>query len=274
MERRMIVCDLDGTLLDSRGELSERTRAAVRRVRAAGHVFVIATARPVRDTRHLAAALEDTGTDGVGEAGGATIAVCGNGSVVYDFAREEVVDHHPLAEADLATALTTLRERFPGIRLGAECHLELLLEDAFELAPALARDARRVPRLEEALDRNGVGKIMVQLEGAARQYYENVGVLLPGCEVTVSADVFCEVTRAGVTKAAALEAMAGRLGFGRAGVIAFGDMPNDLPMLTWSGTAVAVANAHPAVLAAAREVTASNDDDGVARWLERLSEKH
>ncbi|MFF3444426.1 HAD family hydrolase [Streptosporangium sp. NPDC002721] len=272
MERRMIVCDLDGTLLDSRGELSERTRAAVRRVRAAGHVFVIATARPVRDTRHVAAALD--GATGATGATGTTIAVCGNGSVVYDFTRDEVVDHHPLAEADVATALTALRERFPGIRLGAECHLELWLEDAFELSPALAGDARRVPRLEEAIDRHGVGKIMVQLDGAARQYYESVGVLLPGCEVTVSADVFCEVTRSGVTKAAALEAMAVRLGFDRAGVIAFGDMPNDLPMLTWSGTAVAVANAHPAVLAAARETTASNDDDGVAVWLEHLSEKH
>ncbi|MFF5248744.1 HAD family hydrolase [Streptosporangium sp. NPDC000095] len=275
MERRMIVCDLDGTLLDSRGELSERTRAAVRRVRAAGHVFVIATARPVRDTRHVAAALNDTGNAGnAGNAGDANSAVCGNGSVVYDFARDEVVDHHPFAEADVVRALTALRDRFPGIRLGAECHLELLLEDAFELAPALARDARRVARLEEAIDWHGVGKIVVQLEGAARGYYESVGTLLPGCEVTVSADVFCEVTRAGVTKAAALEAMADRLGFGRAGVIAFGDMPNDLPMLTWSGTAVAVANAHPAVLAAAHEMTASNDEDGVAVWLEQLSEKH
>jgi len=51
-------------------------------------------------------------------------------------------------------------------------------------------------------------------------------------------------------------------------VIAFGDMPNDLPMLAWAGRAVAVANAHPEVLAAADEVTASNDDDGVAQVLD------
>ena len=53
-------------------------------------------------------------------------------------------------------------------------------------------------------------------------------------------------------------------------MIAFGDMPNDLPMLTWAGYAVAVANAHPDVIAAADEVTASNEDAGVARVLERL----
>jgi hypothetical protein len=53
-------------------------------------------------------------------------------------------------------------------------------------------------------------------------------------------------------------------------VVAFGDMPNDLPMLRWAGHGVAVANAHPDLLTAADEVTASNDDAGVARVLERL----
>ena len=264
MKRRMIVCDLDGTLLNSHGLVSERTRVAVRRAQGAGHAFVIATARPVRDTRHVAVAL-----------GNAPIAVCGNGSITFDFGRDEVVDYHPLAESHVVEALAVLRDRHPGVRLGAECRLELVLEDSFELPPALSRSARRVPRLEEALDRHSVGKIMVQLEGTARHYYESVRHLLTGCEVTISADVFCEVMRAGVTKAAALESMAGRLGFGGgADVIAFGDMPNDLPMLTWSGTAVAVANAHPAVLTSADEVTASNDDDGVAKWLERLTGQH
>ena len=53
-------------------------------------------------------------------------------------------------------------------------------------------------------------------------------------------------------------------------MLAFGDMPNDLAMLRWAGRAVAVANAHPDVVAAADEVTASNDEAGVARVLERL----
>ena len=53
-------------------------------------------------------------------------------------------------------------------------------------------------------------------------------------------------------------------------MVAFGDMPNDLDMLAWAGHGVAVANAHPDVLAVADEITASNDDDGVAQVLERL----
>jgi hydroxymethylpyrimidine pyrophosphatase-like HAD family hydrolase len=53
-------------------------------------------------------------------------------------------------------------------------------------------------------------------------------------------------------------------------VMAFGDMPNDVPMLRWAGHGVAVANAHADVLAAADEVTTGNDDAGVARVLERV----
>jgi hydroxymethylpyrimidine pyrophosphatase-like HAD family hydrolase len=59
------------------------------------------------------------------------------------------------------------------------------------------------------------------------------------------------------------------LGITAEGVVAFGDMPNDVPMLQWAGLGVAMGNAHPDAVAAANEVTASNDDDGLARVLER-----
>ena len=53
-------------------------------------------------------------------------------------------------------------------------------------------------------------------------------------------------------------------------MLAFGDMPNDLPLLAWAGTSCAVANAHPAVLAAATHIIGSNDEDGVAAYLEKI----
>jgi hydroxymethylpyrimidine pyrophosphatase-like HAD family hydrolase len=73
-----------------------------------------------------------------------------------------------------------------------------------------------------------------------------------------------------VSKATALARLCEERGVERHEVIAFGDMPNDLAMLRWAGHSVAVANAHPEVRAAADEVTASNDEDGVALVLERL----
>ena len=78
------------------------------------------------------------------------------------------------------------------------------------------------------------------------------------------------ISAAGVTKAFALAAHCAELGIRPEEVVAFGDMPNDVPMLTWAGRGVAVANAHPEALAAADEVTASNDEDGVALVLEQL----
>jgi hydroxymethylpyrimidine pyrophosphatase-like HAD family hydrolase len=53
-------------------------------------------------------------------------------------------------------------------------------------------------------------------------------------------------------------------------VVAFGDMPNDLPPFAWAGYSFAVANAHPGMLAAADEVVPGNDQDGVARTLNSL----
>ena len=78
-----------------------------------------------------------------------------------------------------------------------------------------------------------------------------------------------EIVPAGVTKALALEHWCEEQApqVAAEAVWAFGDMPNDLPMLTWAGLAHAVANAHPDVLAVADHVIPGNDDDGVARTL-------
>ena len=84
-----------------------------------------------------------------------------------------------------------------------------------------------------------------------------------------SNDGLLEISAVGVSKASGLATVCADLGVTADQVVAFGDMPNDLPMLAWAGLGVAVANAHPEVLAAADEVTARNDDDGVAQVLDR-----
>ena len=78
-----------------------------------------------------------------------------------------------------------------------------------------------------------------------------------------------EVVPLGISKATGIEELARPLGITAEDVVAFGDMPNDVPMLGWAGLGVAMGNAHPDAIAAADEVTASNTDDGVARVLER-----
>src|SRR5215469_18830270 len=81
---------------------------------------------------------------------------------------------------------------------------------------------------------------------------------------------FVEISAAGVDKGAALAQLCAERGIAAGEVVAFGDMPNDLAMLTWAGCGVAVANADPLVIDAANAVTRSNDRDGVACKIAEL----
>jgi hydroxymethylpyrimidine pyrophosphatase-like HAD family hydrolase len=79
-----------------------------------------------------------------------------------------------------------------------------------------------------------------------------------------------EMSAAGVTKASTLAAVCEERGISRQQVVAFGDMPNDLPMLAWAGTSYAMANGHPSVRALADHVAPGHDEDGVAQVLEEI----
>lgn len=90
-------------------------------------------------------------------------------------------------------------------------------------------------------------------------------------EITRSSpSALLEVSGSGVSKATTLARCCAERGISAAEVVAFGDMPNDLEMLSWAGRSYAVANAHPDVLAATTHRTAANEDDGVARAIERI----
>jgi hydroxymethylpyrimidine pyrophosphatase-like HAD family hydrolase len=89
--------------------------------------------------------------------------------------------------------------------------------------------------------------------------------------VTPAGHDYVDISPPHVTKATGLSVVADAVGVDPADVLVFGDMPNDLPMFAWAGwSRVAVANAHPDLLAVADEMTLSNDEDGVAVYLDRL----
>ncbi len=79
-----------------------------------------------------------------------------------------------------------------------------------------------------------------------------------------------EILPLGLSKATGLSFAARRLGVKAAATIAFGDMPNDIPMFAWAAHSVAMANAHDELRAVADEVTSSNEEDGIAVVLERM----
>lgn len=123
-----------------------------------------------------------------------------------------------------------------------------------------------------ALSAAGVTKLIVRHpDWALDALLARVAAIGAGrASITHSGAPFVEVAAPGVTKAAALAALCARHGIAQKEVLAFGDGLNDLPLLTWAGQGIAVGNAHPAVLAAATAITATNDEDGVAVVLERV----
>jgi Cof subfamily protein (haloacid dehalogenase superfamily) len=225
--------------------------------RGARVVFV--TGRPPRWMAEVAKATGHTG-----------LAVCANGAVLYDLAREQVVNEIALQASDLAIVTERLLEALPGVAFAVDRFAASSHEPAY-VTPWDDEDFLVVERDE--LFREPATKLLVRNPSYAPDDFlaraqEAVGEL---ASITrSSADELIEIAATGVTKASGLEHFARTHGVSAAEVIAFGDMPNDLPMLEWVGHAVAVANAHPDVLALADEVTASNDDDGVAQVLERI----
>ena len=261
MYPRVVACDLDGTLLRSDGTVDERTRRALADLERVGVLLVLCTARPARWLRPLAQA---TGQRGV--------AICANGGVLWDLRSESVLEAWPIEPAVARDVVARLGSGLPGGAWAVERTNGFAHEPGYTPRWPVPDDT--VIDAVQALIGEPAVKLMLRHEGLSadallRRARELVGHLAE-LSHSNSAGGLLEIGAAGVSKASALARVCGRQGIGSEDVIAFGDMPNDLPMLRWAGHAVAVANAHPDVLAAADEITAENDDAGVARVLERL----
>jgi Cof subfamily protein (haloacid dehalogenase superfamily) len=256
---RLAGIDLDGTLLRSDGTISGRTRAAIAAARAAGITVVIVTARgpaSVTDVAH------DAGIGGR--------AICSNGGLIVDLVTGKIVKQR-LLQTDVALGLVHgLRKRVPGIVFAVE-HEAFAHEPGFSAwgwePPEGTRVGDAVELLADPATKLILRHVDHEVEAIAAVARELAG---DAATVVASGSEAVEVTAAGVNKAAALAEIAEELGIEAGQVVAFGDYPNDATMLAWAGLGVAVANAHAEVLAVADEVTASNDDDGVALVLERL----
>jgi hypothetical protein len=261
---RLVATDLDGTLVRSDGSISSRTVEVVERLEAAGVVFVMVTGRP---PRWMSAVADEIGHSG--------LAVCANGALLYDLHTERVVEAHLLDAEAALEVVEALRRDIPGIAFAVEKGPQEGVPGAF------ARERVYVPRWDSQVP---VEEVQEMLAGGAvkllaRSESHGSDELLAAARATLgeaaaelthsSADGLLEISAAGISKASGLAALAAERGILADEVIAFGDMPNDLPMLAWAGRSVGMANAHPDVLAEVDEVTASNDEDGVARVLER-----
>nr|WP_189131527.1 HAD-IIB family hydrolase [Wenjunlia tyrosinilytica] len=262
---RLIATDLDGTLLRGDHTVSERSRDALAAATAAGAAHIVVTGRPVSRTRYI---LDDLGYEG--------LAVCGQGAQVYHAGEHRLLTSVTLDRQVAVLALSKLEAEVGRVTLAAAhdgLDGQILVGPGYRFmgvlptVPVLARDEMwQAP----------ISKLYIQhprlsddeLAAAAQRVAGDI------VGVTMAGEGIVEMLPLGLTKATGLSLAARRLGLGAADTIAFGDMPNDIPMFGWASRGVAMANAHDELKAVADEVTASNEEDGIALVVERFLDGH
>jgi Cof subfamily protein (haloacid dehalogenase superfamily) len=260
---RLVASDLDGTIVRADGTVSFRTLAALQACERDGVDVVFVTGRPPRS---MAPVVEATGHTG--------IAVCGNGAVVYDLAAGRVVRTRALSVQAVRDTVTSLRAALPDAVFALETLTGYRREPAFlphhrHAAAAMVATIDRLladdPVVLKVLCRDETS-VADPMLAAARAVLD--GISEP-CHSSSTGSML-EVSAVGVSKASTLAELAADRGIGAEEVVAFGDMPNDVPMLRWAGRGYAMADGHPEAIASADETAPPCSDDGVAQVLERL----
>lgn len=269
IKTRMIGMDLDGTLLTTQKELTPYTKDVLKRAVDQGIIVMPATGRPLGGLPK-----ELLNFPGI------VYAVTANGGRVVDIRTGESL-YECLVPADVASQIMdvfehydTLREiYYDGMGFAQEDGL-LQIEKYLDSAPMIEylRSTRRsVPDIRAKLreENRGADKVQglfvsVKDRDAAKEELKAV----PGIEITGALEKNIEVNAKGVNKGKAMVRLGEMLGIRREEIMAFGDGLNDQQMLKEVGTGVAMSNAREEVKEAADHITLSNDEEGVARFIE------
>ncbi|MFE0099196.1 Cof-type HAD-IIB family hydrolase [Streptomyces sp. NPDC059009] len=271
---RLIATDLDGTLLRDDKSVSDRTVAALAAAEAVGIEVFFVTGRPARWMNVVSDHVHGHG-----------LAICGNGAAVVDLhggpGSHRFIKVRELPRTAALNVVTVLRAAAPGTSFAIErtggLHHEpayppLHLEPGESVAPAeklLAEDSYVVDQ--------PVLKVLAHHPDLAPDAFLTLAREAVGDRAMItrsSPSALLEISGPGVSKASTLELCCAERGITPEEVVAFGDMPNDIEMLSWAGTSYAMGNAHPDVVAAASGRTVANNDDGVAVVIERILERH
>ncbi|MGP3978559.1 Cof-type HAD-IIB family hydrolase [Streptomyces sp. 8N114] len=263
---RLIATDLDGTLLRNDKTVSDRTIAALAAAEAAGIEVFFVTGRPARWMGVVSEHVHGHG-----------LAICANGAAIVDLhAGRRVIRVRELARRDALAVVHALRAAAPGVSFAVERTGGIHYEPEY---PSFPHDpgASFAP-VEELLTDSHEGhyaepivKLLAYHPSGDPDDFLALGRKAAGAHAEFtrsSPSALLEISGRGVSKASTLALACEERGITPQEVVAFGDMPNDLAMLTWAGTSYAMANAHPDVLLCTTHTTASNEDDGVATIIE------
>ncbi|MDQ0942224.1 Cof-type HAD-IIB family hydrolase [Streptomyces sp. V1I1] len=264
---RLIATDLDGTLLRDDKSVSDRTIAALAAAEDAGIEVFFVTGRPARWMDVVSEHVHGHG-----------LAICANGAAVVDLhAGGKLLEVRALERSIALDVVRTLRDAAPGTSFAVELTTGIHYEPdypPFHLDPGAT-----VATAEKLLDEDhpDAGAPVIKLlahhpeltpDGFLTLARTAAGELASFTRSSPTA--LLEVSGLGVSKASTLALCCAQRGISADEVVAFGDMPNDVEMLTWAGTSYAMGNAHPDVIAAASGRTVANNDDGVAVVIEQI----
>lgn len=254
---RLVATDLDGTLVRTDGTVSAYTREVIAALDELGVPVVFVTGRPLRWAEEVFEYVGDHG-----------LAIVSNGALVWDVARDRV-DLTRTIPVDVGLEVCrAIREAVPGSVFAVESLDGIGLETAFLERHPVPPDARR-GAMQDVFDRPALKVLARHEELAPQEFWDRAAEAVGDAAVITwsSTSSLLEISAAGVTKASTLALLCERLGVAAEEVLAFGDMPNDIPMLAWAGTSYAMANAHRTVREVTPHVAPTNDDDGVASVL-------
>ena len=256
---RLLISDVDGTLVRNDKTLAPATTDAFARLRAAGVQATLISARPPSGMLSLAKALDIQGP--LGAFNGGTI-LRGDGTIESAHRLDRAVARATLTLLDRAGvdiwlfahgfwyARTAKGVRVPHERLAAD------------IAPTLVPGFDDIDQVDKIV---GLSEDVVGLERLEEAVKQAIG---SSATIARSQPYFLDVTAPAANKGDGVAAIARAAGVPLSQVVVIGDMPNDLPMFARAGLAIAMGQAPEAVRAAADLVTTSNEKDGVAAAID------
>ncbi len=265
MKYKIAVFDLDGTLTNNKKELTDRTRNALLSLQQQGVKVVLASGRPTYGIQPLAEQLQ------MANYGGYILAY--NGGVIIDCASQQVVYSQMLPEQILPQLYDESKEAGCVILSyrGAQILTESPEDQYVEYEAMLNKmEAQGVESFVESF-RCPVPKCLAVGDPAQAAHLEQRLVELFGEQMSIyrSEPFFVELVPLGIDKAKSLARLAEIEGVTSDDMISFGDGFNDLSMIEYAGCGVAMANAQPLVKERADVVALSNEQEGVADYIER-----
>ena len=270
MTKKLLFLDLDGTLLNDQGIITEGNRAALEDALARGHGVVIATGRPLSSARKKAASL---GLDKPG-----CYVISFNGALIYDFGSAKQVFRCAIPMDvvrrvfDKARSLGLHIQTYDGPDVLAESwgDRQILegycfgMDIVYRIVEDVCEEMEEEPAKMLAIEEKDFSKL-----DRMQQFIQ--GEMAEALECFHSNPRFLEIVKKDMHKGKAVRMLCDILGIPVANAIAVGDAANDLSMIVAAGVGVAMANGTEEVKAAADYVTQrDNNHDGVAEVVERF----